>query len=72
MASNYDIAFGLGRKIGRTLFKQDGIYYADTNVFIRMFSDGRLVVLPKIAISVQSLYKCPNILVTSFFRQKSL
>lgn len=72
MASNYDIAFGLGRRYGRTLFKQDGIYYADTNVIIRMFSDGRLILVPKMAIPVQSLYKCPNLLITSFFRQKSL
>lgn len=72
MTSNCDIALGLGRKYGRTLFKQDGIYYASTNVFIRMFSDGRLIVVPKIILPVQSLYKCPNLLVTSFFSQKSL
>lgn len=45
-------ALGLCRKKRRTLFKQDGIYYAGTNVFIRMFSNGRLVVLPKITIPV--------------------
>ncbi|MCZ3947177.1 hypothetical protein L2475_02190 [Lactobacillus gasseri] len=71
MASNYDIAFGLGRRYGRTLFKQDGIYYTGTNVIIRMFDNGKLVVLPLSVNPTWPLYTCSELLV-ALFKQKSL
>lgn len=59
-------------KLGRTLFKQAGIYYDGTNAIIKMLSNGNLIVLSKRVAPIQLFYKCRNLLDTSMTKGREV